>query len=102
MGVAQALTAIVLSLAAPAAAVPQTTDPSALQAVASSCAGATTPAGGLQAMFCGINVVRNAYRLRALRSKGKLKSSSLMKADALHLWGSPHHPWCLWFRRNLD
>src|SRR5205814_2197468 len=56
MGVAQALTAIVLSLAAPAAAVPQNTDSSALQAVASSCSGATTPTGGLPAMFCGVNV----------------------------------------------
>ena len=68
MGLAQSLTAIVLGLAAPAATAPQSTDASALQAVASSCSGATTPTGGVPAMFCGVNVVRHSYGLRALRS----------------------------------
>src|SRR5437763_11495173 len=102
MGIAQSLTAIVLGLAAPAAAVPQTTDPSALQAVASSCAGATTPAGGMPAMFCGINVVRRAYGLRALRSNGTLNRSSLLKADAIRRCGFTHTPCGMRFTRTFQ
>ena len=76
MGVAQALTAIVLGLTAPAANVPHTSDASALQAVASACAGATTAAGDthsqLEAMYCGVNVVRRAYHLSGVRGNGPL------------------------------
>jgi uncharacterized protein YkwD len=102
MGVAQALTAIVLSLAAPAAAVPQNSDSSALQAVASACSGATTPAGGLPAMFCGINVVRHAYRLRPLRDNGTLNRSSLLKADAIRRCGFTHTPCGMRFTRTFQ
>jgi hypothetical protein len=83
MGVAQALTAIVLGLTAPtAAAAPQTSDSSALQAVAAACAGATTAAGDihsrLEAMYCGVNVVRRAYRRGPVRGNGPLNRSSLL------------------------
>ena len=93
MGVAQSLTAIVLGLAAPAA---PTSDASALQAVAASCAGATSPAGNthaqLEAMYCGINVVRRAYRLNAVRGNGPLNRSSLLKANAVRRCGFSHTP----------
>jgi uncharacterized protein YkwD len=102
MGVAQALTAIVLSLAAPAAAVPQSTDSSALQAVASSCAGATTPSGAVPALFCGVNVVRRAYRLRALRGNPTLTHSSVLKADAIRRCGFTHTPCGMRFTRTFQ
>jgi uncharacterized protein YkwD len=102
MGVAQALTAIVLSLAAPAAAVPQNTDSSALQAVASSCAGATTPGGGLPAMLCGVNVVRRSYRLRALRGNATLNRSSSLKAEAIRRCGFTHTPCGMRFTRTFQ
>jgi uncharacterized protein YkwD len=102
MGIAQSLTAIVLGFAAPAAAVPQTTDSSALQAVASSCAGATTPAGAVPAMFCGINVVRHGYRLSALRSNQTLNRSSLLKADAIRRCGFTHTPCGMTFTRTFQ
>jgi len=93
MGVAQSLTAIVLGLAAPAA---PTSDASALQAVAASCAGATSPAGNthaqLEAMYCGINVVRRAYRLNVVRGNGPLNRSSLLKANAVRRCGFSHTP----------
>jgi len=102
MGIAQSLTAIVLGLAAPATAVPQNTDSSALQAVASSCAGATTPTGGVPAMLCGVNVVRRAYRLRALRGSGTLNRSSLLKADAIRRCGFTHTPCGMRFTRTFQ
>ena len=102
MGIAQSLTAIVLGLAAPAAAASQNTDQSALQAVASSCAGATAPAGGVPAMFCGVNVVRHAYGLRALRSNGTLNRSSLLKADAIRRCGFTHTPCGMRFTRTFQ
>jgi uncharacterized protein YkwD len=93
MGVAQSLTAIVLGLAAPAA---PTSDASALQAVAASCAGATSAGGDthaqLEAMYCGINVVRRAYRLNAVRGNGPLNRSSLLKANAVRRCGFSHTP----------
>jgi uncharacterized protein YkwD len=93
MGIAQSLTAIVLGLAAPAA---QSSDASALQAVASSCAGATTAAGDahsqLEAMYCGVNIVRRAYRLGVVRGNGPLNRSSLLKADAVRRCGFSHTP----------
>lgn len=94
MGVAQALTAIVLGLAAPAA--PHTTNSSALQAVASTCAGATTAAGDvhsrLEAMYCGVNVVRHAFGLDAVRGNGPLNRSSVLKASAVRHCGFSHTP----------
>jgi uncharacterized protein YkwD len=97
MGVAQALTAIVLSLSAPTAATaPRVSDSSALQAVAAACSGATTSAADvhseLEAMYCGVNVVRRAFRLVAVRGNGPLNRSSLLKADAVRRCGFSHTP----------
>jgi uncharacterized protein YkwD len=93
MGIAQSLTAIALGLAAPAA---PTSDSSALQAVASSCAGATSAAGDahsqLEAMYCGVNIVRRAYRLGAVRGNGPLNRSSVLKANAVRRCGFSHTP----------
>ena len=76
MGLAVSLTAIVLGLAAPAGAVRQGSDSAALAAVASACAGATTAAGDehsrLEAMYCGINVVRRNYGLHVVRGNKPL------------------------------
>jgi uncharacterized protein YkwD len=96
MGIAQSLTAIVLGIAAPAAPVSQSSDASALQAVASSCAGATSAGGDthaqLEAMYCGVNVVRRAYRLNVVRGNGPLNRSSLLKANAVRRCGFSHTP----------
>lgn len=93
MGLAQALTAIVLGLAAPAA---PSSDASALQAVASSCAGATSTAGDtrtqLEAMYCGVNIVRRAYHLGSVRGNGPLNLSSVLKANAVRRCGFTHTP----------
>jgi uncharacterized protein YkwD len=93
MGIAQFLTAMVLGLAAPTA---QMSDASALQAVASGCAGASSTAGDahaqLEAMYCGVNVVRRAYRLAAVHGNGPLNRSSLLKADAVRRCGFTHTP----------
>jgi uncharacterized protein YkwD len=93
MGLAQALTAIVFGLAAPAA---PSSDASALLAVASSCAGATTAAAdthaALEAMYCGVNVVRRTYRLGFVRGNGPLNRSSLLKANAVRRCGFTHTP----------
>jgi uncharacterized protein YkwD len=96
MGVAQALTAIVLGFAAPAASVPQSSDASALQAVAAACTGATSAAGDthaqLEAMYCGVNVVRRTYRLAAVRGNGPLNRSAQLKASAVRRCGFSHTP----------
>src|SRR5438034_7087225 len=96
MGIAQSLTAIDLGFAAPAANVSQASDGSALQAVASACAGATSTAGDahaqLEAMYCGVNVVRRAYRLGAVRGNGPLNRSSVLKANAVRRCGFTHTP----------
>jgi len=93
MGIAQFLTAMVFGLAAPTA---HGADASALQAVASSCGGATSAAGDthtqLEAMYCGVNVVRRAYRLAAMRGNGPLNRSSQLKADAVRRCGFTHTP----------
>jgi uncharacterized protein YkwD len=93
MGIAQFLTAIAFGLAAQAA---PTSDASALQAVASSCAGATSAAGDthsqLEAMYCGVNIVRRAYRLGAVRGNGPLNRSSVLKANAVRRCGFSHTP----------
>jgi uncharacterized protein YkwD len=106
MGVAQALTAIVLGLTAPAASVPHTSDASALQAVASACAGATTAAGDahsqLEAMYCGVNVVRRAYHLSGVRGNGPLNRSSLIKANAVRRCGFTHTPCGMSFTRTFS
>jgi uncharacterized protein YkwD len=104
MGVALPLTAIVLGLAAPSGA-PHITDASALAAVSSSCAGAATAAGDthsrLEAMYCGINVVRHAFGLRVVRGNAPLNRSSLMKADAVRRCGFSHTPCGMAFARTF-
>ena len=106
MGVAQTLTAIVLGLTAPAASVPQTSDSSALQAVASACAGSTTAAGDthsrLEAMYCGVNIVRRAYHLGVVRGSGPLNRSSLIKANAVRRCGFTHTPCGMSFTRTFQ
>ena len=97
MGIALPLTAIVLGLAAPpAGAVRQTSDSAVLSAVAASCAGATTAAGDthskLEAMYCGINVVRRGFGLSVVRGSTPLNRSSLLKADAVRRCGFSHTP----------
>src|SRR5256714_10521851 len=96
MGIALTITAIVFGFAAPSGASPQASDSSALAAVASSCAGATTADGDehsrLEAMYCGINVVRHTYRLASVRGNGPLNRSSLLKADAVRRCGFSHTP----------
>jgi uncharacterized protein YkwD len=97
MGVAQALTAIVLGLTAPtAASAPQTTDSSALQAVAAACASSTVVAADihsqLEAMYCGVNVVRRAYGRSPIRGNAPLNRSSLLKANAVRRCGFSHTP----------
>jgi uncharacterized protein YkwD len=97
MGVAQALTAIVLSLASPTTATESTaSDASALQAVAAACAGVASAAGDthaqLQAMYCGINVVRRTYGLAAVRGNRALNRSASLKAGAVRRCGFTHTP----------
>ena len=97
MGVAVPLTAIVLGLAAPSGPVQQqTTDARALQTVIASCAGATTAAGDthsrLEAMYCGINVVRRNFGLGQVRGSVPLNRSSNLKADAVRRCGFSHTP----------
>ena len=93
MGIAQSLTAIIIGLAAPAA---PASDASALQAVATSCAGATSSAGDahaqLEAMYCGINLVRSTYHVGPIRGNGPLNRSSLLKANAVRRCGFSHTP----------
>jgi uncharacterized protein YkwD len=97
MGVAQALTAIMLGLAAPTAAgSSHASDAAALQAVAAACAGATSAAGDthaqLEAMYCGVNTVRRTFRLGVVRGNGPLNRSSLLKANAVRRCGFSHTP----------
>jgi uncharacterized protein YkwD len=97
MGAAVTLTAIVLGVASPpAAAHQQTSDAAVLNAVAASCAGATTAAGNmhssLEAMYCGINLVRRSFGLSPVRGSRPLNRSSLLKADAVRRCGFSHTP----------
>ena len=106
MGVAQALTAIVLGLTGPTAvSTPQTTDSAALQAVAAACAGATTAAGDthsrLEAMYCGVNVVRHAFHRGTVRGNGPLNRSALLKANAVRRCGFSHTPCGMSFYRTF-
>ena len=105
MVVAGTLTAIVFGLAAPSGAAPQASDSSALAAVASSCAGATTAGGDehsrLEAMYCGINIVRRAYSLPLVRGNVPLNRSSLLKADAVRRCGFTHTPCGMAFSRTF-
>jgi uncharacterized protein YkwD len=93
MGIAQFLTAMVFGLATPTA---HMSDASVLQAVASSCPAASSAAGDahaeLEAMYCGVNVVRGSYRLAAVRGNGPLNRSSQLKADAVRRCGFTHTP----------
>ena len=106
MGVAVSLTAIVLGLAAPAGAVRQGSDSAALAAVASACAGATTAAGDehsrLEAMYCGINVVRRSFGLHLVRGNRPLNRSSILKADAVRRCGFSHTPCGMSFTRTFQ
>lgn len=97
MGIAVPLTALVLGFAAPSGVVqPHTTDAAVLQAVVASCAGATTAAGDthsrLEAMYCGINVVRRSFGLGPVRGNAPLNRSSNLKADAVRRCGFSHTP----------
>jgi uncharacterized protein YkwD len=95
MGAVATITAIVFGLAVPTTT-PQATDASALATVASSCNGATTAAGDshsrLEAMYCGINIVRRAYGLSFVRGNTPLNRSSLLKANAVRRCGFSHTP----------
>jgi uncharacterized protein YkwD len=102
MGIAQSLTAIVLGLAAPVVNVSPTSDGSALQAVSAACAGATSPAGDGAAMYCGVNVVRRAFRLQALHANAALNRSALLKAEAVQRCGFTHTPCGMPFRRTFQ
>jgi uncharacterized protein YkwD len=106
MVVAVTLTAIVFGLAAPSGAAPQATDSAALAAMASSCAGATTAGGDahsrLEAMYCGINVVRRAYGLPMVKGNGPLNRSSLLKAEAVRRCGFTHTPCGMSFTRTFQ
>jgi uncharacterized protein YkwD len=96
MGVAQTLTAIALGLLAPSGAQAPANDDSALRAVAASCSGATTAGGNahseLQAMSCGVNVVRRSFGLSVLHESPRLDRSSLLKANAIRRCGFSHTP----------
>src|SRR5438034_5726376 len=105
MVIAVTITAIVFGLAAPSGANSQASDSSALAAVASSCAGATTAGADqhsrLEAMYCGINVVRRVYGLGFVRGSVPLNRSSLMKADAVRRCGFSHTPCGMAFSRTF-
>ena len=96
LGVIAPLTAIVVGLATPTGALPQSSDSSALATVAAACAGATTAAGDthsrLEAMYCGINLVRRSYGLGPVRGSVPLNRSTVMKADAVRRCGFSHTP----------
>jgi hypothetical protein len=96
MGVAQTLTALVLGVAAPVGAHSPATDGAALQAVGAACAGASDAAGSapsrLDAMSCGINVVRHTFGLGPVRRSGRLNRSALLKANAVRRCGFSHTP----------
>jgi uncharacterized protein YkwD len=103
MVLAGPLTALLLVLAAPSG---QVSDASALQAVSSSCAGATTADGDgssrVDAMYCGINVVRHMYGLGPVRDNGRLNRSALLKADAVRRCGFSHTPCGMSFSRTFQ
>src|SRR5207247_11395913 len=105
MGFALPLTAIFIGLAAPSGTLPQVSDASALTAV-SSCAGATTAAGDthsrLEAMYCGINIVRRRYGLAAVRGNAPLNRSAVLKADAVRRCGFTHTPCGMSFSRTFQ
>jgi uncharacterized protein YkwD len=97
MGVLAQVTAIVVGFATPLGAItPKGSDPSALAAVSSSCAAATTAAGDthsrLEAMYCGINIVRRRYGLAPVRGNTPLNRSSIWKANAVRRCGFSHTP----------
>jgi uncharacterized protein YkwD len=97
MGVLAQVTAIAVGFVTPLGAVtPQGSDSSALTAVSSSCAGATTAAGDthsrLESMYCGINIVRRRYGLAPVRGNTPLNRSSIWKANAVKRCGFSHTP----------
>ena len=107
MGVAVPLTAILLGLAAPSGtAQPKAVDAAALQAVAAWCSGVGTAAGDthskLEAMYCGINIVRRTFGLAPVRGSTPLNRSSNLKADAVKRCGFSHTPCGMAFRRTFQ
>ena len=107
MGSAVTLTAIVLGLAAPTrAATPQASDSSALAAVASSCAGATIAAGDehsrLEAMYCGINVVRRTYGLWVREGKRPAQPLLGPESERSAECGFTHTPCGMSFRQHVQ
>lgn len=105
MVVAVTLTAFALGLPVPSGAVSDVSESAALAAVASSCAGVATATGDehsrLEAMYCGINIVRHAYGLGFVRGSVPLNRSSLMKADAVRRCGFSHTPCGMAFSRTF-
>ena len=105
MGVAQTLIALVLGMAAPTGALSSTTDGAALQAAAASCAGVTGTAGSapsrLEAMTCGINVVRHTFGLGPVHPSGRLNRSALLKANAVRRCGFSHTPCGMAFSKTF-
>jgi uncharacterized protein YkwD len=103
---APALTALSLALALPFGTTHRSSDAAALATVASACANATTaaasPKAELAAMVCGANVVRQNFRRAALRPKGQLDHSALLKADAIRRCGFTHTPCGASFARTFQ
>jgi uncharacterized protein YkwD len=106
MGVAQTLTAIALGLVAPSGAVAPANDGSALRAVAAECKGAATAAGDahskLEAMSCGVNVVRRSFGLSVLHESSRLDRSSLLKANAVRRCSFSHTPCGIAFTQTFS
>ncbi len=106
MGVAQTLTAVALGLAAPSGGLAPTNDGSALRAVAAECSRAATAAGDarskLEAMSCGVNVVRRSFGLTALQESPRLDRSSLLKASAVRRCGFSHTPCGMAFTQTFS
>jgi uncharacterized protein YkwD len=106
MGVAQTLTAIALGLVAPSGAVAPANDGSALRAVAAECRGAATATGDthskLEAMSCGVNVVRRSFGLSVVHESSRLDRSSLLKANAVRRCGFSHTPCGIAFTQTFS
>jgi uncharacterized protein YkwD len=96
MGLAQPLIAITIGMALPSGASLPASDSSALAAAAAACTSVGTATGDphsrLEAMYCGINVVRRTYGLGRVRGSVPLNRSSLWKADAVKRCGFSHTP----------
>lgn len=93
---AAALAAVTLAFASPSGTLQQTSDASVLARVAASCQGATSVGGSLhaelEAMYCGVNIVRGAFRLALVRGFPSLSRSSVLKAAKIRRCGFSHTP----------